>query len=69
MGKKYSCSYEIVRYEVRLLISGSDLGGNNYFDTEEDAIAFALEYEKEHPKWTATILRVERIVFEEAENK
>ena len=63
---KYTISYEIVRYEVRLTINGNDLGGNNYFYCEEDAVAFAWAYEQEHPGWTATILRLERAIVEEA---
>ena len=62
---KYNISYEIERYEVRLAINGSDLGGNNFFYCEEDAVAFALQYEREHPKWIATILRVEKAIIEE----
>ena len=57
---EYHISYEIMRYEVRLTINGNDLGGNNYFFCEEEAVAFAREYVQEHPQWTATILRVER---------
>ena len=62
---KYSISYEIERYEVRLTINGNDLGGNNIFYCEEDAVDFKLKYEREHPEWRATILRVERAIIEE----
>ena len=58
-------SYEIERYEVRLTLNGKDLGGNNYFYCEEDAVNFALEYEREHPKWRTMILRIEKAIIEE----
>ena len=62
----YTISYEIERYEVHLFTkSGSDLGGNNFFYCEEEAVAFASSYVKEHPNWTARILRVERAIVEE----
>jgi len=63
--EKYSVSYEIERYEVHLYVGNSDIGGNNFFYCEEDAVAFARSYVKEHPKWTAKILRVERAIVEE----
>lgn len=62
---KYSISYEIERYDVRLTINGNDLGGNNFFYCEEDAVGFALKYERDHPGWKATILRIERAIIEE----
>jgi hypothetical protein len=65
---KYSISYEIERYEVRLIAksSCSDLGGNNFFCCEEDAVEFAFNYVKEHPDWTFKILRVEKAIVSEA---
>ena len=59
--------YEIVRYEVRLSFRGSGLGGPNYFNQEEDAIAFARKFETEHPGWIATVLKIERIIYKEKE--
>ena len=56
--------YEIVRYEVRLTFRGSDLGGSNPFGQEEDAVAFAIKYEREHPGWKATVLKIERIIYQ-----
>lgn len=53
-------SYEIERYEVHLFVGKSNIGGNNYFDCEEDAINFALDYVKEHPGWSFKIFRIER---------
>ena len=53
-------NYDILRYEVHLFVGKRDIGGNNYFYCEEDAVAFAEKYVAEHPKWTAQIYYIQR---------
>lgn len=60
----YSISYEIDRYEVHLYLNGSDLGGNNFFGCEEDAVAFAEQYVQDHPNFVYRLLRVEHAIVE-----
>lgn len=64
----YKISYEIDRYEVHLYVkaNGHDLGGNNFFYNEEEAVNFAKNYEKEHPDWTAVVFKRERARIQEA---
>lgn len=61
---EYSISYEIDRYEVHLYVNGTDLGGNNFFYCEEDAVTAALNYVKDHPNWTYRIFRREKAIIE-----
>jgi len=65
LTEKYSIScWEIDRYEVHLYYNGRDLGGNNSFDTEEEAVAFGQEYIKKYPDWTFCVLKIARACFE-----
>lgn len=64
---KYKISYEIERYEVRLILkNGKEISGNICFYGEEEAVCFALTYEQEHPGRKAKIHRVEKAIVEEA---
>lgn len=60
---KYKISYEIRHYEVRTLFNGKS-GKSELFYNEEEAVAFALNFEKDNPGWTAQVLRVEKAIIE-----
>lgn len=63
--KNYSIDcWELDRYEVHLYCNGRDIGGNNFFGTEEEAVAYGQNYVKEYPEWTFRVYKLMRACFE-----
>ncbi len=56
--------WEIDRFETHLCYSGIDIGGNNFFGNEEEAVAYGKNYVKEHPGWTFEVFKLMRACFE-----